>query len=101
MKRIFTTVTAAVVALGFSLITAPAGAAGPAADPEAVINDLKANGYRVIITKVGSAHPSRCTVASVSRQSPVWDRQPARGIRNQPTSIPTVTRKIAHVTLAC
>lgn len=101
MKKIMTATVAAVAAAGLSLTTAAAALAGPAADPDAVINDLKSNGYRVIITKVGSDHPSQCTVQGVSQQSGAQNVQPGRNMRNQPTTVPTARQKVAYVTLAC
>ncbi|BAY00139.1 MULTISPECIES: hypothetical protein [Mycobacteroides] len=100
MKKI-TTAAALLAAAGLSLATAGAALAGPAADPDSVINDLKSNGYRVIVTKVGSDHPSQCTVQGVSQQSGVQNVQPGRNMRNQPTTVPTTGQKVAYVTLAC
>ncbi len=100
MKNFLTTIAITGV-LGFSLAPTSTALAGPNEDPEGIINSLKANGYRVIITKVGSDHPSQCTVQSVSQQSPVTNMQPGRNMRNQPTSVPAVTHKVAYVTLAC
>ncbi|ALR13613.1 hypothetical protein [Mycobacteroides saopaulense] len=101
MKKIVTAAAAVVAATGLSLATAAAALAGPTSDPDAVINDLKSNGYRVIVTKVGSEHPSQCTVQGVSQQSGVQNVQPGRNMRNQPTTVPTAGQKVAYVTLAC
>ncbi|OHU21395.1 hypothetical protein BKG76_12185 [Mycobacteroides franklinii] len=101
MKKIVISTAAALGAAGLSLVTAAAAFAGPASDPESVISDLKSNGYRVIITKVGSEHPSECTVQGVSQQSSVQNVQPGRNMRNQPTTVPSVGQKVAYVTLAC
>ncbi|MUM19279.1 hypothetical protein FZI91_08240 [Mycobacterium sp. CBMA271] len=101
MKKIITAAVAGVAAAGLSLVTAAAAFAGPAADTDAVINDLKSNGYRVIITKVGSDHPSQCTVQGVSQQTGAQDVQSGRNMRNRPTTVPTTRQKVAYVTLAC
>ncbi|MGH3726097.1 MAG: hypothetical protein ACRDUS_18465 [Mycobacterium sp.] len=101
MKKIVTAAVAGVAAAGLSLATAAAALAGPAADPDSVINDLKSNGYRVIITKVGSDHPSQCTVQGVTQQSAVQNVQPGRNMRNQPTTMPSAGQKVAYVTLSC
>ena len=101
MKKIVMAAVAALGAAGLSLATATAALAGPAENPESVINELKSNGYRVIITKVGSDHPSQCTVQGVSQQSGVQNVQPGRNMRNQPTTLPAAGQKVAYVTLAC
>ncbi|TDZ98057.1 hypothetical protein CCUG62472_01087 [Mycobacteroides salmoniphilum] len=100
MKRALPATLAMAITLA---VVAPVSTAraGPIEDPEGIINSLKANGYRVIVTRVGSDHPSQCTVQSVSQQSAVTNVQPGRNMRNQPTSLPTVSHKIAYVTLAC
>ncbi|MUM18385.1 hypothetical protein FZI91_18400 [Mycobacterium sp. CBMA271] len=83
-----------------SLTTAIHALARPSNDADAVINSLRASGYRVTVTRVGSGHPDNCTVQSVNQQSPVSNVASARDMRNRPTSVP-VSTKVAHVTLAC
>lgn len=78
MKKI---VTPAAVVLGVvvaPLVTADTALAGPRAEPDSLIDDLKSNGYRVIITKVGSDHPSQCTVQGVTQQPAIESVQPGR-----------------------
>ncbi|TDZ90920.1 hypothetical protein CCUG62472_04174 [Mycobacteroides salmoniphilum] len=87
-------------ATGLSLITAIQALARPSNDADAVINSLQASGYRVTVTRIGSAHPDNCVVQSVNQQSPVSNVASARDMRNRPTSVP-VSTKVAHVTLAC
>lgn len=101
MKKIMTVTGAALGAAALSLATATVALAGPTESPDSVINELKSNGYRVIITKVGSEHPSQCTVQGVSQQSGVQNVQPGRNMRNQSTTVPTAGQKVAYVTLAC
>ncbi|WP_234809238.1 hypothetical protein [Mycobacteroides saopaulense] len=77
--------------------------AGPTGvgDASAVINDLKAKGYRVIVSKSGAAADlSRC-VASVEEQSPVYSAQPARDVRNAPTTVSVIDHKVALVSVTC
>jgi hypothetical protein len=52
---------AATLALAAPVLAAPTGA-GSAAD---TVNELQANGYKVILNKVGSAPLSQCTVTSI------------------------------------
>ncbi|SLG48852.1 hypothetical protein [Mycobacteroides abscessus] len=101
MKKIMAVTGAALSAAGLSIATAAVALAGPTESPDSVINELKSNGYRVIVTKVGSEHPSQCTVQGVSQQSGVQNVQPGRNMRNQPTTVPTAGQKVAYVTLAC
>ncbi|MGV0582791.1 hypothetical protein ABQE45_03460 [Mycobacteroides chelonae] len=77
--------------------------AGPAGvgDASAVIDDLKAKGYRVIVSKSGAATDlSRC-VASVEEQSPVYSARPARDVRNAPTTVSVIDHKVALVSITC
>ncbi|BBB41053.1 hypothetical protein [Mycobacteroides abscessus] len=91
-------VTAVAVSLGGAVVAAAAPGAGNAND---VINELKANGYRVIITKSGAGDMSKCTVTSVEKQSPVTDVGAGRDAQNYPTTVPVTSRKIAVVALRC
>lgn len=101
MKKIVSAATAVLGTAGLSIATAAAVLAGPAAEPDSVIDDLKSNGYRVIITKVGSDHPSQCSVQGVNQQPVIESVQPGRNMRNLPTMVPAVGQKVAYVTLAC
>ncbi|EUA60081.1 hypothetical protein I542_0211 [Mycobacteroides abscessus 1948] len=76
-------------------------AAPGAGNANDVINELKANGYRVIITKSGAGDMSKCTVTSVEKQSPVTDVGAGRDAQNYPTTVPVTSRKIAVVALRC
>ena len=103
MKKLLFAGIAAAGIIGASLGSASVALAGPAVsgDASAVINDLKSNGYRVIVSKTGAADLSKCTVESVTQESPVNNVQAARDVRNNPTTVPTVDRKVAHVALSC
>ncbi|OHU26766.1 hypothetical protein BKG76_07145 [Mycobacteroides franklinii] len=101
-KLLFAGIASAGV-IGASLGGASVALAAPSGsgDANAVINDLQSNGYRVIVSKVGSGDLSNCTVQSVTQGSPVGDVQPARDAKNKPTSAPTMDSKVARVTLSC
>ncbi|MUM18832.1 hypothetical protein FZI91_16170 [Mycobacterium sp. CBMA271] len=101
MKKIMTAACAAIGAAGLCLATAGEAFAGPVAEPDSVIDGLKSNGYRVIITRVGSDHPSQCTVEGVTQQTAIDNVQPGRNMRNQPTTAPAAGQKVAYVTLTC
>ncbi|MBB4855892.1 hypothetical protein HNP40_003301 [Mycobacteroides chelonae] len=99
MRQSLIAIATAMAMIGVSLGGAAiAAAAGNAND---VINELKANGYRVIITKSGAGDLSKCTVVSVEEQSPVTDVGAGRDAQNYPTTVPVTSRKIAVVSLRC
>ncbi|SIK10857.1 Uncharacterised protein [Mycobacteroides abscessus subsp. abscessus] len=79
--------------------TAAVAVAGPGADADAdaVINELWAQGYRVIVTKIGGGDSPSCAIKSVARQSPITDVPPNRDMQNKLV----VTSKVARVTLLC
>lgn len=78
MKKLLFAGIAAVGLIGASLGSASVALAGPAGsgDANAVINDLKSNGYRVIVSKTGAGDLTKCTVESVTQESPVSNVQP-------------------------
>ncbi|NGX07221.1 hypothetical protein [Mycobacteroides franklinii] len=102
MRQSLIAAVAAVAAIGASLGAAATAAAAPGGgNANDVINELKANGYRVIITKSGAGDMSKCTVTSVEKQSPVTDVGAGRDAQNYPTTVPVTQRKIAVVALRC
>lgn len=55
----------------------------------------------MIVSKSGAATDlSRC-VASVEEQSPVYSAQPARDVRNAPTTVSVIDHKVALVSITC
>lgn len=101
-KTLFAGIAAAAV-MGASLGSAgmALASANPSQDASTVINQLQADGYRVIISKSGGGDMSKCTVKSINRQSPVKDVQAGRDNQNRPTTIPNAGYKVAYVVLAC
>lgn len=96
--------TAAAIGTGI-LVTTPA-AAGPPGEPPpdeatATISQLEAQGYRVIVSKVGHANLEGCQIKSVTFRSPVTDVDAGRDTRNRPTTVATDGYKVAYVTLNC
>ncbi|MFD6198790.1 hypothetical protein ACFWE3_19020 [Mycobacteriaceae bacterium NPDC060252] len=95
-------VTAAVIAAD-AFPGSPVAVAGPAAvgGAQGVIDMLSAEGYRVIVTKVGGRDIEDCTVRSILTQSPVQhlhasDIRPAPAREQEPADF-----KMAYVTLNC
>lgn len=93
----FSSTVTALLVVGSLTTASPVHAAG---DADAVINDLKSKGYRVVVTREGTGPQADCTVASVSQQSPVINQQVPRASRNQQVT-PKTDYKVANVTLRC
>lgn len=103
MKKAMWAAAAALAITGGAL----AGASLTTADPDksddanTVINDLKAHGYRVIVTKTGDRDLSQCKVISVDHQSAVKDAKASRDEQNEPTVVQKSGQRVAHVALQC
>lgn len=74
-------------------------------DPQETINNLQDDGFRVIVSRVGSGSMSDCTVASVRPGSEVPEVQagalrPAPGSGQNPAQ-PSVSHTTVHVDLVC
>lgn len=86
------------------LLSGSLGAAGyarAAGDADAVVNDLKSKGYRVVVTRQGNRPQSDCAVLSVNLQSPVIAQQVPRIARGQYVTPQANSYKVANVTLQC
>ncbi|NGX08682.1 hypothetical protein [Mycobacteroides franklinii] len=72
--RVATRTLAAAAAVAATLLLAPAAHAGPDAlgDAEEVINSLKNQGHKVIVTKTGSKPLSECVVTGVRKDLDVY-----------------------------
>ena len=84
-----------------ALPLAPAAAApsGPSSF-EQTVNQLKADGYTVIVNKVGAAPADQCTVAAV-RAGQTYGRSESGTPGAQDDIHTTVTGKTVFVDLAC
>ena len=97
----FTTLTAgalASAALGLAG-TANAAPSGPSSVDQTV-NQLKADGYIVIVNKVGAAPVDQCTVAAV-RPGQTYSRSDSGTPGAQNNIHTTVTAKTVFVDIAC
>lgn len=102
MKRFpITTLTLSVLsAAGLTLAaTAVAAPTGPSGVDQTV-NQLKADGYTVIVNKVGAASLHRCSVAAV-RPGQTYSRTDSGTPGAQDDVHTTVTGKTVFVDLAC
>jgi hypothetical protein len=92
--------TSALWAAALALAAAAAAApSGPSSVGETV-NQLKADGYTVIVNKVGAAPAERCTVAAV-RPGQTYSRTDSGTPGAQDDSETTVTGKTVFVDIAC
>lgn len=96
-----TALTASVLsAAGLTLAaTAVAAPTGPTSVDQTV-NQLKADGYTVIVNKVGAALTDQCTVAAV-RPGQTYSRTDSGTPGAQDNIYTTVTGKTVFVDLAC
>ncbi len=100
-KFLITALTASVLsAAGLTLAaTAVAAPTGPSSVDQAV-NQLKADGYTVIVNKVGAAVADQCTVDAV-RPGQTYSRTDSGTPGAQDNIYTTVTGKTVFVDLAC
>ena len=90
-------------ALSAAALTLAAAAAAAPSGPSSVdqtVNQLKADGYTVMINKVGGAPVDQCTVAAV-RPGPTYSRTDSGTPGAQDHSHTTVTGKTVFVDIAC
>ncbi len=102
MKKLpITAVTAGALSAAALTLTAPAAAApsGPSS-VEQTVNQLKADGYTVIVNKVGAAQVDQCTVAAV-RPGQTYSRSDSGTPGAQDDIHTTVTGKTVFVDIAC
>jgi len=85
-----------------ALLMAPTAAAAPSGplSVEQTINQLRAEGYTVIVNKVGAAPADQCTVAAV-RAGQTYGRSDSGTPGAQDDIHTTLTGKTVFVDLAC
>jgi len=85
-----------------ALLMAPTAAAAPSgpSSVEQTINQLRADGYTVIVNKVGAAPADQCTVAAV-RAGQTYSRSDSGTPGAQDDIHTTFTVKTVFVDLAC
>lgn len=76
-----------------------------APDPQETISNLQSDGFRVIVSRVGSGSMSDCTIASVRPGSEIPEvkagaLRPLPGSGQSPAQ-PAVSHTTVHVDLAC
>ena len=98
MKCMIATGAMALAALGFAG-AANAAPSGPVTAPENV-SSLQADGFHVILNKVGSAPLDQCAVTSV-RPGQTFSRMDSGAPGAGSSIITTVTSKTVYVDVAC
>jgi hypothetical protein len=99
----FATVAISAVALASAaLVLAGAANAAPSGPGpvDQTVSQLQADGYQVIVNKVGTAPLSNCTISAV-RPGQTYSRTDSGAPGAQDDLITTVTGKTAYVDLAC
>lgn len=99
--------TVAGLAVGAFAVAGPAGAAPTEPNAQETINNLQSEGYKVIVSRVGSSSMSDCTVAAVRPGNDVVKMQPRRnmaprggdGMAGRTQSV--VKHTTVHVDVAC
>ena len=102
MKKLgFATVLVGGLAAAVLGVAAPAGAAptGPG-NAQETINQLQADGYQVILNKVGTAPLSNCGISAI-RPGQTYSRIDSGAPGAQDDLITTVTGKTVYVDVAC
>ena len=102
MTKIARTALTAGALSAAALLLAPTAAAAPSgpSSVEQTVNQLKAEGYTVIVNKVGAASVNQCTVAAV-RPGQTYSRTDSGTPGAQDDVHTTVTGKTVFVDLAC
>jgi NADPH:quinone reductase-like Zn-dependent oxidoreductase len=90
------TLTAAALTLTATAVAAPTGPSSV----EQTVNQLKADGYIVVVNKVGAASAEQCTVAAV-RPGQIYSRTDSGLPGAQDDIHTTVTGKTVFVDVAC
>ena len=100
-KSPITALTASVLsAAGLTLAATAAAAPTGQSSVDQAVNQLKADGYTVIVNKVGAASVDQCTVAAV-RPGQTYSRTDSGTPGAQDNIYTTVTGKTVFVDLAC
>ena len=102
MKKILLTsiaacaLTSAGLALAATAIAAPSGPS----PVDATVSQLRAQGFQVIVNRVGTAPADRCTLSAV-RPGPTFSRTDSGVPGAQDDLVTTVTNKIVYVDVTC
>ena len=94
-------ISAAALAAGAVVLAGVANAAPAGPEPvDQAVSQLQADGYQVIVNKVGTAPLSNCAISAV-RPGQTYSRTDSGAPGAQDDLITTVTGKTAYVDVAC
>jgi hypothetical protein len=88
--------TSAALALAATAIAAPSGPS----PVDATVSQLRAQGFQVIVNRVGTAPADRCTLSAV-RPGPTFSRTDSGVPGAQDDLVTTVTNKVVYVDVTC
>jgi hypothetical protein len=107
MKNIATTVGTIIATAGLGLATAAVAGAAPSGvgTADQTINNLRSEGYNVIVNRTGTGSIDKCSVAEV-RPGQTYSRTDSGVPGNLlgtpgPNIATTITNQTAYVTLSC
>jgi hypothetical protein len=102
MKKILLTSIAACALTSVALALAATATAAPSGPSpvDATISQLRAQGFQVIVNRVGTAPADRCTLSAV-RPGQMFSRADSGVPGAQDDLVTTVTNKIDYVDVTC
>ncbi len=101
MKLLLSTIAAATLAAATVGLAASAGAAPSGPSPvDATVNQLRAQGYQVIVNRVGGAASDQCTVRAI-RPGQTFSRTDSGAPGAGDDLVTTVTNKSVYVDVLC
>jgi hypothetical protein len=102
MKNILLTSIAACALTSAALALAATATAAPSgpSSVDATISQLRAQGFQVIVNRVGTAPADRCTLSAV-RPGQMFSRTDSGVPGAQDDLVTTVTNKIVYVDVTC
>jgi hypothetical protein len=90
------TLTSAALALAATATAAPSGPS----TVDATVSQLRAQGFQVIVNRVGTAPADRCTLSAV-RAGPTFSRTDSGVPGAHDDLVTTVTTKIVYIDITC
>lgn len=102
MKNNLLTSIAAGALASAALALAPTASAAPSGPStvDATVSQLRAQGFQVVVNRVGTAPADRCTLSAV-RPGPTFSRTDSGVPGAQNDLVTTVTHKIVYVDVTC
>jgi hypothetical protein len=90
----------ALASAGLGLAGAASAAPAGASSVDQTVSELQANGYRVIVNKVGTADVSQCTISAI-RPGQTYSRMDSGAPGAMDDIVTTVTARTVYVDVTC